>query len=393
MTPPASEGGDDPDFAARVAAVGDASAADECLISVAVPPDEAVADVRERVEKDRAEAALLGEVADERLEALERARRRLAAFDATPEHGLAVYAGVLDGDLRDYVFADPPDPITDRVYARGTEFETDPLGVPGRDRGTWGLLVVERGEAAVGRYDGAAAAGAEAVTVATTVEATLPGKTRVDGRSAAGGTEQVADFFDEVAEAARRVFLAGGADPALAGDADAEVPGDAGRETDVEGLLLGGTEATVERFREGEHLDPRLVDAVAGTYVAAYASVQGLRRVVEAARADGGPLAADAEAREALSAFLDELGDDGDGNGSGERVVYGLKATDEALTYDAVETLLVSTDRPAGERRDLRERVREQGGECVVVPADFPDGERFAEGFDGVGALLRFPIE
>lgn len=396
MTPTAGDDGedgdgeDDEDFADRVAAVGDVSADGEHLVSVTVPPDEAVEAVQEAVEADRAEAEFLGsEVPEPRREALERARRRLDEFNATPEHGLAVYAGVVEGDLVDYVFDDPPEPIAERVYAHGNEFETDPLDAPGHDEGTWGLLVVERGEAVVGRYDGE-------VSVAATVEADLPGKTAVDGHSEdtaeSRQEEQVSDFFDEVAETARRVFLAGGADPGRTGEEGAEIPDGADGEGNVEGLLLGGSEVTAERFREGGHLDPRLSDAVAGTYAVEYASAQGLRRLVAAASEPDGPLAVDAEAREALTAFLDALAE-GEGDDGDERAVYSPEATDEALTYDAVETLLVSADRPEEERRELRERAEAQGGECVVVPADFPDGERFAEAFDGVGALLRFPIE
>lgn len=39
------------------------------------------------------------------------------------------------------------------------------------------------------------------------------------------------------------------------------------------------------------------------------------------------------------------------------------------------------------------DRATEQGSDVVVVPDDFPDGQRFSDAFDGFGALLRFPIE
>lgn len=39
------------------------------------------------------------------------------------------------------------------------------------------------------------------------------------------------------------------------------------------------------------------------------------------------------------------------------------------------------------------DRTTAQGGETAVIPDDFSDGDRFVEVFDGVGALLRFPID
>ena len=74
-------------------------------------------------------------------------------------------------------------------------------------------------------------------------------------------------------------------------------------------------------------------------------------------------------------------------------MAYGREDTEEALDYGAVETLLVSEALSTDEIHSLEREVEEEGGDLVVVPEGFDRGARFSEGFGGVGALLRFPVE
>jgi len=55
--------------------------------------------------------------------------------------------------------------------------------------------------------------------------------------------------------------------------------------------------------------------------------------------------------------------------------------------------VLCRRNEPIAEIRELRERATEEGGDCLVVPADFERGGQFRDGFGGVGAVLRFPID
>lgn len=90
--------------------------------------------------------------------------------------------------------------------------------------------------------------------------------------------------------------------------------------------------------------------------------------------------------REVLDRFYAELDADGD-------VVYGREATEEALTYGAVETAPVSEALSAEEIAEIEERTVDIDGDYIVVSTRFEDGKRFYEAFGGVGALLRFPVE
>jgi len=344
--------------AERVEAVGDASADGDRLVTVAVAHDEERGPMLERVEEAHATAEYLDGRASEPLrEAYEAAARALRDVGDTPEDGLVVYAGVLDGDVETHVFADPPGRIEESRFEHGNTFVTEPLERGGAGAGTVGLVVVERGGAALGRLD------ETGVTTLETLDSDVPGKTRAGGQSAdrfrRRREERKREFFASVGEAAGQVF------------------------DDPDAVALGGTDVTVAAFQEGEHLPNRLAERVAGTYAVAHADEHALDELASKAR--GEVTAIHADAWEALESFFERLPD-------GE-VAYGRETVDDALTYGGVERLLVAETVPASEREAYAERVADEGGDLVVILRDVAGGDRFVEGFDGVGALLRFPVE
>lgn len=346
----------------RVEAVADASADEEQLVTLAVPPDESLGERIEQVETDHAEVARGDGEPRPLREALDRVRHVLREYEETPDDGLVVYAGqpADASGVVEYVFDDLPTPVGEPVYEWSNEFVTGPLAGSTGGTGRYGLLVVERGGAALGRLEG------ERVELAETLDSDVRGKTRAGGQSAdrfaRRREEQKEAFFEDVAAAADRVFDHGALD----------------------GLLLGGTEITVEQFREGAYLDHRLRDAVVGEPIGVeYSNEQGLRQLAE--RAAEREDLANREARAALDRFFDALGD-------GE-VVYGVDGVETALEYEAVETLLLSATLSVERLRRLEEWATEQGGDVVVVSTDLDQGAQFDEAFDGCGAFLRFPIE
>ncbi|MFC7167027.1 Vms1/Ankzf1 family peptidyl-tRNA hydrolase [Halospeciosus flavus] len=347
----------------RIETVEDASADENRLVTLAVPPEQSLGAVVEEIEEDHAEAEYLDDRASGPLtEALGRVRHTLLDYDSLPENGLVVYAGVVGGDLVDYEFDDLPDPVPEYTYDVSNTFDVSPLEAAVEGGEEYGLLVIERGGAALGRYRRGS------LTVHETFDSNVMGKTKAGGQSAdrfaRRREEQKANFFADVADAAAREFL----DPA------------------VDDLLLGGTEVTVASFREGDYLDYRLQDRVVGTHSVEYASEKGLRELVEKA-ADAGELDVHREARDALDRFFAALHDED------EPVAYGPEEVDRALDYGAVDTLLVSAALDVADVRELEARTADEGGDCVVVPEEVDRGQQFREAFDGVGALLRFEIE
>ncbi len=350
----------------RIERVETAESGDTDLLTLAVPPDRSLGAVREEIEEDHAEAEYLDadHASHADRDALERARRVLLEYDALPENGLVVYAGDVGGETVSHVFDDLPHPVAEWTYEFDNEFDADPLDGATMPESTDGLVVVERGAAVLGRLVG------DDLTVEERLESQVMGKTRAGGQSAARfereRERQKEAFFGEVADEAKSAFL--GDDP-------------------VDRLLVGGTTVTADAFLEGDYLDYRLEERIeGGTFPVEYASEQGLRQLVDRAEEE----LLDPEqraARDAVDEFYTALKKDG------ETVVYGRDVTEEALEFGAVETMLLADSLAVEDVTELEEAAAEEGGETVVVSTDFEGGQRFAEAFGGVGALLRFPIE
>lgn len=348
----------------RLDRLSSATADRDVLVTLAVPPGESVGEARRPVETDYAEASQLDEQSFPKplTDALETVRSELNEYDEIPENGLAIYAGAPDGDLVTAVFDDLPVPIDESVYRHANGFDLEPLEEITEPESTHGLLVVERGGAALGVLED------EGVDVIDTFDSDVPGKSGAGGQSAErferDRERRKRAFFDTVADRAEQAFL--GDDP-------------------VDSVLLGGTTGTIETFQEEADLDHRLADRIAGEFAVEYASQQGLEQL-----ADQGQETLDERdregPREALEEFFDRVGGD-------DPVAYGHEEVDDALAFDAVETLLVSTALEGTTLQEFGDRAETQGGETVVVPDDFPDGNRFETAFDGVAALLRFPID
>lgn len=358
-----------PDLRERIEAVENASADRTALVTVAIPPEEDLEAVRNRIERDHAQSEYgdSGPTNSDVEESLEELRRILREYDEVPENGLVAYVGVVDEQRVEYVFDDLPAPTEAFVYEQANEFDTEPLESMTEPSATYGLLVVERGGAALGRLDG------EEIVPIDTMENEVADETPTEDNAPEGveggdlqgrQAEWKEGFFDDVADAAERAFL--GEEP-------------------VDELLVGGTEITIEEFTDEGRLDHRLQERLAGTYTVEYATEQGLRQLVDRAEADLTD-AEDRPAREELDRFFEAVD-------AGGEVVYGREKVDEALTYDAVETLLLAESVPAEDASEFAERAEGIEAGHVIVPTGIERGEQFEEAFDGYGALLRFEIE
>lgn len=333
------------------------------LVTLTVPPDASLRSVRERVADEHAGAAnIKSDRTRERVRrALDRVRRELRGYAETPDDGLAVFAGVVDGDLVVHVLDEFPAPLSTSSYRCDDRFHVDPVREAVAPGERFGLLIVERGGAAVGRLAG------DRVVPIRAFESQVMRSSRAGGQSAERFARererQAHEFYEEVGNVAREAFL--GEDP-------------------VEGVVVGGTLSTARRFVDDGYLDHRLQERLLGTYGVEYATERGLHQLVEAAGED----LLDAErrrARERVDAFLARVRD-------GDRVTYGVEAVDRALEYGAVDELLVADSVDRERRAQLETAADHQGGETVVVSTETDRGERFARAFDGVGALLRFPV-
>ncbi len=357
---------------ARIDAVANAEGEGTELVTLSIPAGKDLQSVRTRIAQEHAEAEnIKSDKTRKRVrDALNRVQQVLRRYPKTPENGLVVYAGVIDGEMTEFVFDDLPASIIDSYYTCSNEFVLNPIKHLLAPDHTYGLLVIERGGAALGELRG------DHAISHRTMESMVMGKTRAGGQSAQRFARkrkrQKQDFFKRVAKSANTLFI----------DHNS---GDDANWAAVDGLLVGGTTITVKDFLDGEYLDYRLHERLLGTYSVDHAFEQGLKQLAEQASDD----ILDAErqhARDCLDRFFTQLSNE-DG-----QVAYGNDTVETALQYGAVETLLVSETLSVDRIQTLEQTATEQGGETVIILSDFARGEQFQQAFGGVAALLRFPI-
>ena len=390
----------------RIEDVWNVSADGPRLLTLAVPPDESLDAALDRVEARHEDTQYLYAETQARVaDAVTALREALDEYTTTPENGLVMFAGVVDGETVVECFDDLPSAVTESRQERAETFETEPLetaldGAPGDrdggqgstdpaasgdDGGQYGLLVVEREKAVLGRL----ATDGDDDTVEP-LEWLRSDRAETNPSDDATGDSEAADreFFERVADAAEDAFLEDGSDDSdegsdgVSGDAPEEATPDVSA---IEGLLVGGSSVTASAFLDGDHLHHQLRNVLVGDTVAiGDATEEGLQQLADNAREQASATERET-VREALGEFLARIEE-------GEEAVIGRAATEEALEYEGVETTLAAETLPAEECRDLARRTAAQGGEFVEVPTDMEGGDRLRE--EGpIGALTRFPIE
>lgn len=357
----------------RIEEVSNATGSGPHLVTLAVPPEQSIDSALERVEEEHAMTEYIDadETSERVTEALERMRRIVNDYEETPENGLVVYAGVVDAETVDYVFDDLPSPVAGERYERSNEFETEPLGVTVGES-IYGLLVVEHGKAILGRFTDGDVERAETLQSDDEEENPTSGEL--------GDREQThREFFERVAERAMIEFLGDEADEQRRSDANPGRP-----DIDpVDGLFVGGSSVTASEFLDGDYLDHRLRNRiVTDAFAVGDASRDGLEQLADKAH-DHLEDAKLEDVRERLDEFFAELE-------TGDEAVSGREAVEEALEYEGVATMLASETMSAEELRGYERKTAAQGGEFVVVPNDVDGGDELR---DGIGALLRFPID
>lgn len=353
----------------RIERVADAEGEGTELVTLSVPADKSIQSTRTRIDQEHAEAAnIKSDHTRKRVQnALQRVSSVLKRYRQTPENGIVVYAGVIDGDMTDFVFDDLPSQVTESVYTCSNEFVLDPVEHIITPDNTYGLIVIERGGAALGRLVG------DRVIPLRTMDSMVMGKTRAGGQSAQRFARererQKQEFFQKVGQSANQSFLDSNEDDGVG----------------IDGLLIGGTTITIDEFLDEDDIDYRLRERLIGTHTVDHASEQGLEQLADQSTED----VLDAErhqARKALDQFFTALGT-GD-----EPVTYGDDEIETALQYGAIDTLLVSESLPLDRIQELEENAEEIGSETLVVSTDFDRGEQLQSVFGGTAAILRYPI-
>ena len=319
-------------------------------VSLYIRPDKSIQHEQNRIKQEQSEAeSIKSDSTRDRVQsALQKMYDALQQYKTTPENGMVVFASPNEVHVLDNL----PFEVSQNLYHCDSSFKVDILKGDFEVGGTYGLIVIERGEAAVGVLSRGR------ITDVTTKQSQVMGKTRAGGQSAQRFArireKQKQQFYKKVASMARGLF------------------------TDVDGVLLGGTLSSAKEFEDYLWHDVNLL----GTYSVEYANEQGLEQLVQKGSSQL-ESESEKESRAAVEEFLKGLR-----TGDSE---YGREAVVQAIEQGAVKTLLLSTRLDIDDIKSLSESAEQMGGEVVVVEPSFENAHMFQE-LGGYGAILRYQI-
>ena len=289
------------------------------LISLFVPPGKQLSDVMTSLRQEYGTASNIKSRTTRTnvLDALERVMQRLRLFKEAPPNGLVIFCGAIpqNGEgsekIETYVI-EPPDRVPIYYYRCDQRFHTEPLHEMLREKESYGILVIDGNEAAIGLLRG------RSLSTAKELTSGLPGKHRAGGQSARRFERlremEVDEYYKRVARYANDIFL--------------QTP-------DLKGIIVGGPGPTKEDFSKGDFLQYTLKNRILGMIDTAYSGEEGLGEVVQKAT-DILKEVRYVEEKKLMQSFLYELGHD-----TG-KLTYGEEEVRSALRKGIVRLILVS---------------------------------------------------
>ena len=381
------------------------------LISLYIPPDKQISDVTSQLREEYGQASnIKSRVTRLSVQgSLESAMSRLKLIPKPPENGVVLFIGSVDiGANRTELFSaalEPPDPIVTYRYHCDSSFYLQPLEEMLADKRTFGLIVLDRREAAIGLLKG------KYIESLKTLTSTVPGKQRKGGQSSHRFQQlrliAIHDFYKRIGDSANDAFLP--IDP-----------------KDLEGILIGGPSPTKEEFVEGGFLHHELQRKVLAALDVSYTDESGLYELVDTAQEQLADLEVTQD-KEIMRRFMKELVSDKG------LAAYGEKEVRHNLELGAVDVLLLSEDlrktrakivctnrscdytdsqtrsgssEPVGTClkcsspltieeevdivSDLSKLAELSGAEVKIISTEFEEGAQLFRAFGGIAAILRY---
>ncbi len=336
------------------------------LITLLIPPDDNLTSWEQRLATEHSEASNIKSkrTRNNVQDALGKARRVVQAYDRTPENGMAVFVGKVDDEFVEKVFDDLPRAVDSSNYICDDHFHTEPVERLVAPDEAYGLLAITRDKATIGLLAG------DRIDTIREVTTQVMGKSKAGGQSQARferlREQQKHEHFKRAATAAEDAFFEDG-------------------DLAIKGLLIGGTDITVDEFTDGDYVDYRLRESTLGTFNVAYGDETGLKQLVDKAE-DVLRAHEQGRAKELMDDFFATLSDDD------SHATYGRDEVERAIRYGAVGTLLLSEQLDGETVEELAEAAENKGAEVELIPATFERGEQLDDVFGGVAALLRYEV-
>ena len=384
------------------------------LVSVVVPPDRMISDVRHQLSNEAGQAANIKSKLTRKhvSDAIESAIATLNRYKTPGERGMALFVGhVIVGNnksrLMSTVIDDPPEAFTSYRYRCGSTFEISQLEEMLIDRTAYGLFVIDRSEAAYGLASGKRLHCQEHVT------SLVPSKHGRGGQSAQRFErliEEAADkFFKKSAERASSYWL-----PMI---------------ENLQGIIIGGPGATKDYVVKNDYFHHEIKKLIREPFFdVGYSNESGLRELVQRAGGLMDQIELDTE-RKLVDRFLREVMQ------AHPKATYGEMMIRSALDQGAVERLLLSENvrkrrvmwvcrqcksewegtqnrrseipvcancssedvvEDADRSMDLIDELTQLAGHTsasvTLISMDTEEGATLFDAFGGIAALLRYPI-
>jgi peptide chain release factor subunit 1 len=386
------------------------------LVSLYVSPGKQISDVMSYLRNEYAQSSNIKSRTTRKnvMWAIESLMGRVRQFKQPPPNGVAFFVGskAIGADKSEAVtfIVEPPEPLNTYLYRCDSSFFLDPLLAMVHEPDVWGLIVMDRAEVTIGLLRG------KRVETLRNRQSLVPSKHGRGGQSAHRFERLIEhaahEFFVKIAEMAAELFLP--------------------RKDTLKGILIGGPGATKEYFYKESYLQYELQQKVVQPlFDTGYTDETGLKELVEKATHTLHGLDITEEKR-IVQRLLAEIR-----KAEAGVAAYGEADVSRALEIGSVETLLVSeglrkrrvTFRctacqkefvrtlPDGEidavldgpcpscsQRTLTEltsedyveglfrRAAESGAAVRLVSTESEEGEMLAKGFQGIAALLRYPL-
>ena len=337
------------------------------LVSVLIPAGANLYTTADQISAEQSTADNIKSKATRKnvVDALEMVGRELKKYKQTPENGIALYCGnvsQLEGqeDLRLWSI-EPPQPLKTRTYRCDQVFVLEPLKEMLEADEVYGLVVMDKRDAAIGLLEG------KQIKVLRKMTSGIPGKYKTGGQSAAR-FERIREglakeFYRKIADGMKECFF------------DLKK---------LKGILIGGPIPSKEEFIADGQINNLLKDKIIATKDLGYADEHGLKMLVEMSQEELSQQEITKE-KKILENFFNRLG-------KNDKVFYKRDDIDKALRYGAVHILILSQKLNKEVIADLSEKARSISAQVELVSTETPEGDQFFN-IGGMGALLRFAVD
>jgi peptide chain release factor subunit 1 len=350
------------EFKKQVGALGQFRGRGTELISVYITPGYPIGEVTGKLRDEFGQAANIKSSSTRKnvQGALEKIMHYLKGFKAPPEMGIAVFCGNISKvegkqDLQLFSVI-PPFPVPVQFYRCEDKFVLDPLEDLVAPLVSYGMVVIDGKDAAVGLLKG------KTIKIVKRVHNLAPSKSVKGGQSAARfdriREDAIHEYHKRVGEAMNMLIA----------------------EKGFQGFIVGGPGPHKEGFLKEKPFDYRT--KIIGVLDVSYTEDYGLRELLD----KSSELIAQQEAvmeKKLVDDFMREVA-------QGKLAAYGVEKVKEVLQSGKASKLVLSEDIDTEIATELTKLAEGRSIEIALVSTETAEGKTFLATFQGVGAFLRY---